>query len=226
MTEQIPAPWTLTGNGLAMLYRFPREFVLDNGFVPPDLRDSFVGGIGSVMLVDYHASNVGPYRELLFIPGQFQIGSKRYYAITKIYVSTLISVDNGRANWAIPKELADFDIQNDGQTFTVAQDGKSFLDLRIQSRRFSLPVNTAWSPIKLSLGQLQNDSLYVTTPTARGRIQFVLIQDVRVNPTLFPDIGQFPPLVAVRVRDFTMTFPVADVRPFALPLGTPSHEHP
>lgn len=225
MTDRVPAPWTLTGDGLMMLYRFSRKFVLENGFVPPELCDSFVGGIGSVMLVDYHTSDVGPYRELLFIPGQFQLGSKRYYAITKIYVSTIVSVENGRINWAIPKEQADFDIQNNGHTFVVTQAGKSILDSSIKSRRLSLPVNTAWSPLKLSLGQIQNGSLYITAPAAKGKIQPASILDVRVNPALFPDIGQFRPLVAVRVRDFTMTFPIADVTPFAQPLGTPSHEH-
>ncbi|MEO8607064.1 MAG: acetoacetate decarboxylase family protein [Chloroflexota bacterium] len=226
MTEQVPAPWTLTGNGLMLLYRFPREFVLENGFVPSERRDSFVGGIGGVMLVDYQTSNVGPYRELLFIPGQFQIGGKRYYAITKIYVSTMISVENGRTNWAIPKELADFDIQNDDHTFAATQEGKSILNLSIKSRRLSLPVNTAWSPLKLLLGQLQNGSLYITAPAAKGKIQLANILDVRANPALFPDIGQFPPLAAVGVRDFTMTFPVAHVQPFAQSLGAPTHEHP
>ena len=131
MTDHIPAPWTLTGDGLMLFYRFPREFVLENGFVPPELCQSFVGGFGSVMLVDYQTSNVGPYRELLFIPGQFQFGSKRYYAITKIYVSTQISVENGRINWAIPKEIADFHISADRQTFAVTHEGKSILDLNI-----------------------------------------------------------------------------------------------
>lgn len=224
MTEHVPAPWTLTGNGLILLYRFPRQFLLDNGFVPPELRDSFVGGFGSVMLVDYHTSNVGPYGELLFIPGQFQFGARRYYTITKIYVSTQISVDNGHTNWAIPKERADFSVSEDARSFQVAQDGKSLFDISIQPRLLSLPVNTAWSPIKLSLGQIQQESLLVTTPGGKGKIQPALIRDIRVNPILFPDIAAYRPSTAFCAQNFTMTFPVARIEPLSTSRGAAVRE--
>jgi hypothetical protein len=224
MTEHVPAPWTLTGNGVILLYRFPHQFVLDNGFVPPQLRDSFVGGIGSVMLVDYHTSNVGAYGELLFIPGQFQFGTRRYYTITKIYVSSQISVDNGHTNWAIPKQRADFAVTEDARIFQASQDGKAVFDISIEPRLLSLPVNTAWSPIKLSLGQIQNESLFITTPGAKGKVQLALIRDIRVNPLLFPDIAAFRPLAAFRARDFTMTFPIARVEPLSLSPGAAVRE--
>jgi acetoacetate decarboxylase len=60
------------------------------------------------MLVDYEQSPVGPYQELLFIPGRFQFGRRRYYMVTQIYVSTQVSVENGQENWGIPKQLAQF----------------------------------------------------------------------------------------------------------------------
>src|SRR5262245_61022490 len=104
----VPPPWRLTGSGYILLYRwFPRDFVAVQGQVPPALAGSFKGGASAVMVVNYENSEVGPYRELLFIPGLFERG----FSITRTYVSSQASVDSGRANWGIPKQLAEFDVR-------------------------------------------------------------------------------------------------------------------
>jgi hypothetical protein len=225
MTELVVAPWNLTGSGLILAYRFPRSFVLENGFVPPELQDSFVGGIGTVMLVDYRTSDVGPYRELLFIPGQFQIEGKRRYVITKIYVSTMASIVNGRANWAIPKELADFDVDDEAKSFSVSQNDQPFFSLTVQARSWNLPFNTAWLPIKVTLGQIQDEKLYITAPGGKGTVQFASAENIHVDSNLFPDIGQFRPLAAFRTQDFAITFPTADVTTFRSGMRV-ANEHP
>ncbi|KAG0151013.1 hypothetical protein CROQUDRAFT_37290 [Cronartium quercuum f. sp. fusiforme G11] len=73
----------------------------------------FRGGMGSVQLIRYHSSPVGPYDELLIIPGDFSLPAKlkggSLPRITRIYVSTLQSVLNGRYHWNIPKHLAHFE---------------------------------------------------------------------------------------------------------------------
>ncbi|NOS55010.1 MAG: hypothetical protein HOP37_01990, partial [Cyclobacteriaceae bacterium] len=102
------APWKLTGSGYILLYRFPKAFVAEHGFLVDFQKEKFVSGWGAVMLVDYKTSPVGPYRELLFIPGIFSFNKKKVFSISKIYVSTQNSVINGIENWGIPKELADF----------------------------------------------------------------------------------------------------------------------
>lgn len=63
------------------------------------------------MLVNYQTSNCGPYGELLVIPGKYQYGREKKHTISKIYVSSQASVDNGRINWGIPKELAQFSFE-------------------------------------------------------------------------------------------------------------------
>ncbi len=100
-----------------------------------DQSDRFHGGVGFVMLVRYKTSNgephtalqfqeiesvgelipslrmVGPYDELIYVPGLFSRRSpsdqqqpvEYFPAITRIYVSTDESVYNGRKNWGIPK---------------------------------------------------------------------------------------------------------------------------
>ena len=106
--KKYPAPWDLKGKGYIFLYKFNKKFVEQSGKVPEFLKDSFTGGFGSVMLVNYKQSNAGPYGELLFIPGKFKFNNKKLDNISKIYVSTMESVVNGRLNWGIPKEKADF----------------------------------------------------------------------------------------------------------------------
>jgi hypothetical protein len=48
---------------------------------------------------------------LLYIGGTLKFGQKRHYSISKIYVSTQDSIDNGQKNWGIPKEMAHFEVQ-------------------------------------------------------------------------------------------------------------------
>ena len=95
-----PAPWTLKGNGYIFIYHFPKEFVEKFGFLADYQRLSFKGDfVGTVMLVDYETSAVGPYQELLFVPGRMTFNKKKLFSISKIYVSSDDSVWNGNENW-------------------------------------------------------------------------------------------------------------------------------
>jgi hypothetical protein len=216
MTAEIkaPAPWSLTGSGYIFVYKFAQDFVRSQGFIPPFLEGRYRGGLGAVMLVDYQTSDVGGYRELLFIPGLFEFGSKNYYSITKIYVSTMASVVNGRSNWGIPKELADFDIQRldeYSERIRVSANGVTFFDSTLIAEKLvRLPINTEWLPIKQTLVQQGNDRLLLTTPSGRGVAQLATIVDLQVDKGCFPDIAYVNPLAAVKVTNFGMTFPVAE----------------
>jgi len=103
-----PPPWALRGTGYVLLYWFQRyEFRL-KAFTQPALSDHWRGGLGALVWMDYRQSPVGPYREILFIPGRFAFNGRRDWSISRIYVETLASVIGGRANWGIPKDLATF----------------------------------------------------------------------------------------------------------------------
>jgi hypothetical protein len=214
MEINAPAPWSLTGNGYIFVYKFAKDFVRTQGFIPPFLEGRYRGGFGTVMLVDYHSSDVGGYRELLFIPGVFEFGSKNYYSITKIYVSTMASVVNGRANWGIPKEVADFEFQQldeYSERVRVSLNGITFFDTTLITENLGrVPINTGWLPINQTLVQQESDRLLLTTPSGRGTAQFATIVDLRVDGGCFPDIAYIKPLAAVKVRNFQMTFPVAE----------------
>ncbi|KAG0649548.1 hypothetical protein D0Z07_3489 [Hyphodiscus hymeniophilus] len=90
----------------------------------PFAKDKLVGGLGMVQVIRYSESPVGPYDELLIIPGAFEydvevdkkgktdFAKKKNLRITKIYVSQKKTCWNGRINWNIPKHLARFSFTN------------------------------------------------------------------------------------------------------------------
>ncbi|PHH89506.1 hypothetical protein CDD83_5878 [Cordyceps sp. RAO-2017] len=125
----VPAPWTLKGDvyifGLwsssAEAERIPHELA----YSPLEASSSFAddkihkpaGGVGMIQIIRYRESPVGPYDELIIMPGNYdwerQVGEQhirgRNPKITRIYVSQERTCYNGRRNWNIPKHLAKFD---------------------------------------------------------------------------------------------------------------------
>jgi hypothetical protein len=204
-----PAPWTLTGNATILLYHFPRQWAVAQGLVPGELRDRFVGGVGGVVLADYTASGVGPYGEALFIPGLFRVGGRPRFVITRIYVSTPASVDSGRANWGIPKELGD--VEAAGDTFRVALGPRPILDAEVAPLGPHLPADTGWLPAPLELGQIFGGRRYVTRLSWRGAVRLARLRHFRADPDAFPDVSPFRPLLAARLTGFVLTFPEAKI---------------
>jgi hypothetical protein len=188
-----------------LLYRFPRAWALEHGCIPAELRGSYVGGLGGVMLVDYSASGVGPYREALFIPGQFRVGGRLCSSITQIYVSSRASVESGRANWGIPKELADFSVASG--RFRAGFGGEAFLEAELEPYGPHLPVDSAWSPAPIELAQLSAGHLLVTRPAGRGAVRLARLRRIWADPTSFPNVSGFRPLLAVQAAGFALSFP-------------------
>jgi hypothetical protein len=204
-----PAPWDLAGQGYIFIYRFPTGFVKQKGFVPDFLKDKWAGGLGFVMLVDYYKSNAGPYRELLFIPGAFHWQGKKLYSITKIYVSSQASVENGRANWGIPKEQADFEILGTPQSeqIRVFNGESQIANFSLKNGGLSFPISTALLP--LPLVQQLEDKTYYTQFEGNGTGKLAKMAKMSCDPVLFPDLKQGRLLAAVRVKNFKINFPVA-----------------
>jgi hypothetical protein len=203
-------PWTLTGNGLVLIAHFPKAFVRRHGFLDEYQQAGYRGWVGTVMLVDYESSDVGPYRELLFIPGLFRLKGRTTFSISKIYVSTQVSVDNGIENWGIPKEQADFSIttQPDGsKTYVVSGAGQPFLSVRVSAGGLSFPVSTKLLP-GFQVTQCLRDRMLLTAPVARGTGQFASVHDLQIDEAYFPDISKGKRFAAIYMKTFNMMFPV------------------
>lgn len=205
-----PPPWTLHGDGIVLVAHFSESFVREHGFLDHFQQDGYLGYIGTVMLVDYHTSGVGPYRELLFIPGLFKLGGQTTFSISKIYVSTYDSVWNGIQNWGIPKELAQFNLTTlpDGaRVFEVSKEGRLFFSARVKPWSFRFPVSTVLLP-GFQVTQQRGHDLLLTRPSASGKGRLASLSQVGIDPVYFPDIRQGTVLSTIMVEDFTMTFPV------------------
>jgi hypothetical protein len=218
----IKPPWSLRGRGLILVYRLEREWLLEHGFIPESRHSSFIGGLSAVMLVDYRESNCGPYFELLFVPGRFRHASGAvHYAISKIFVSTQISVDSGIANWAIPKERADFSWNSSSHfdEIQVARQEQIFFEAKVSSGGLGLPFNAGWisAPFRtLAQPELESETLQpraqartlLTTPSAQGQVRFGRVLETQADSAHFPDLSVFKPLLVVNTNPFKMTFPV------------------
>ncbi|RFU36332.1 hypothetical protein B7463_g60, partial [Scytalidium lignicola] len=128
--EVAPGPWKLkattytffTFRTAKQAQMLPPSFL----FSPLERASDFakgeaLGGLGMVQVIRYSESPVGPYDELLVVPGKYEYEAsvpdkkdgmkterRSNLRLTRIYVSTRESCYNGRKNWNIPKHLARF----------------------------------------------------------------------------------------------------------------------
>ncbi len=204
-----PAPWRLKGEGYLLLYRFSDHFLMKEGFISEELRASLWMNIGLVMLVNYQESPVGPYGELLFIPGMFQVNGKYYWHISKIYVSSLDSVMNGRENWGIPKELAQFEFKQlspASQSIKVALNDQVVFSSHFKKSKIGLPLHTSMFPFQFI--QPLDGKHYITHPKGSGKAYFSKMNGVETGEGLFPSIGSQKRLACMHIPDFKLAFPI------------------
>ncbi len=217
-----PAPWDLSGQGYIVAVRLPREVLEQGSFLPPGLRRVGRSRLAYLMFVDYSNSDVGPYHELLYIPGVLDFGRRRNLSISRIFVSSWASVVNGENNWGIPKDRCDFavDYGADGvdRVACTAADGTAFAELELQARGPRLPAPGHWVPRKLrTLSQLREGKVYSYAPEARGHVRFARVRNWRFDARYFPDLARGEVVSAMKITDFRMIFPVAEVEPQLMP---------
>jgi hypothetical protein len=198
-------PWQLSGEGIVLVFRFKKEWVENSGLLPKHLKGKFKGGLGYVMLVNYEKSPVGPYHELLIIPGKFRKIKKQ--AITKIYVDTEASTQNGRNNWGIPKETLPFTWKKERNKdiIQIKSGDQVIFSTEVTHGGLSFPVTTSILPI--SLCQIWNKVKYYTKPSGFGWGKLAKIKRLDLDPAFFPDIRDIKPLLAVKVNPFHIKFP-------------------
>ncbi len=215
-----PAPWQLTGTGWIVALRLAADSPIRDAFLPPDLAGRSRGFASFLMFVDYEQSACGPYRELLFIPGSLPFpDGRRHLSISRIVVSTWDSVVNGRRNWGIPKDRADFDVAYsvDGgreDRIQVSSEGRQLCSLCFEASPVPLrfPVSTAWLPRSLlGLAQRDDTRTYYFTPDASGKVRPGRVLDWKFDYRLFPDLEESVVLGAFKVESFQMTFPAARI---------------
>lgn len=219
----VPPPWALRGTGYLFFYRFSADFIDQQQVMPTELRASWRGGLAALAWMDYRISQVGAYRELLFIPGRFQNGRKRQHSITRIFVESWESVVSGRANWGIPKFHCDFDTQlaDDGtETLTARMDGEPFARFEVVQQLLKLPVNTQLCPITLT--QRWQGQRFQTPLRVQAAVSLLDVRSIWTDGRCLPDLRDQTPLGAVKLSHFRILFPTPDTTPDDDPAGIPT----
>jgi hypothetical protein len=206
-----PAPWKLRADGYVFMLKLPLPRGRAELFARTELAEARFGQFGWVMYVEYNASPVGPYRELLFIPGTFRFGRRRLPSVTKTYVSTQASVDSGQHNWGIPTERGDFDVQEgrDGiKRVTLRVAGRIVAELWLRHGTLALPVASGIVPLGMrTLGQIMDGRTYQVSPTGHGLLQRAKVVHAWSEPGMFADLAADRVLTAARFSKFELTFP-------------------
>jgi hypothetical protein len=195
--------------------RLPAGDPARTAFVSAELRATVKAAFSVLLCVAYDEAPCGPYRELLFIPGTMDFGGARHPSISRILVSTWDSVVNGRSNWGIPKDRADFDWtrSDTGDHWRVTSEGRELCTLDFtEPTGVRLPLRTAWVPRKLgTLAQRFDGRTYCCRPEASGTLRLCRVRQWRFDPALFPDLARATVLSAARIEGFQMVFPVAHI---------------
>lgn len=217
-TEVLPPPWILHGSGLIL--------VLKKGSLPNakwGFDDAIAGSLKTktrlLMIVDYTQAPCGPYKELLVIPGTLDFDGKRLWSISDIWVTSHSSVDNGRRNWGIPKQIATFEgggasgLTEEGVAFCVKDaDGGVLLDISCQPLGPSLGFKSTWLPQSfMAMGQQLDGHRYFYSLTGNGKSRMAKVVAIRQAGGVFSGLHRSDVLAAIRVEPFEMVFPEPEV---------------
>jgi hypothetical protein len=210
---RVPPPWRLRGSGYVFLFTFEPWFLRAGGFLPPELeRDGFEGQLGALVLADYRQSPVGPYRELLFLAGRNLRWRTHRLSVTRIFVSTEASAVNGRENWGIPKQAADFEVirqEGGAERVIVLLGGFAKVDLTVApAKGLALPAASLLAPPSWrTIVQFREGKPVMTRMRARGALRPAKLLDFRTLPNVFPDVNQGELVAGFRVEDFRLRIP-------------------
>jgi hypothetical protein len=203
-----PPPWDLLGEGFILPFWAKSENLY--GWIAQEDQASYRGGLGAIMFVNYQKSNVGPYYELLLIPGDFVHRSGTYKKITKIFVSSQISVREGIRNWAIPKEMAEFRWEKKGDFHWIeVKNEQGTLSVGLERFFIPFPVTTSLTPFTLL--QRATDTFLKTKFVGNGMGKLTSLDKWENTGNLFPNIFEIAKyrLPIVGISPFSLVFPTA-----------------
>ncbi|BCU63227.1 hypothetical protein ACBO_00180 [Acinetobacter bouvetii] len=168
-----------------------------------------------VLLVRYHSSPIGPYDELLILDHPL-ISKLRLNSIPKIFVSTEASVQHGQQLWGIPKELAEFKGQEQGQetccTIHFAQQSMQ-LHLKKSKKPHSFSIRSDRLPTAaLRIHQAWQGKRYQFSPQFRGHLAKLHSAQWTETQDMFPDFSQARYLQSFYVSEFELIFPEAQIQ--------------
>ncbi|MEO6472852.1 MAG: acetoacetate decarboxylase family protein [Aeromicrobium sp.] len=163
MTSYPAQPWHLTAHAFVGFYLVPSRLL---PAPPPGTKRLTIFGRALVSTAFFVYEEPSPltYNEIM-ATAPVRTRWRSYVNILKIWVDSEASRDGGRALWAIPKDLADFDVSvHSSYAGSVAGTTIGSLDVRGSK---SLPASL---PIAFRIAQERDGKALLTKVTGRGRI--------------------------------------------------------
>ena len=203
-TSIVKPPWNLRGEGWISMYwldKSKKQLFSINSNLPSNPA--------LLMMVNYHDSPIGPYHELLLIPGKYNLDKRSGYSITHIHVSTDVSTFNGRENWQIPKQTSKFlfDKKESNISFDIIDSHKKTTKLSYSNRSVSLPVFTHLIPYNILQKKLEKCVQF--RPEATGKAVLATLTNFHSNMAGFEALNHLKPIISLYIPSFKMTFPIA-----------------
>ncbi|MFT4736743.1 MAG: hypothetical protein ACI8QD_001913 [Cyclobacteriaceae bacterium] len=202
----VSPPWQLQGQGWIFAFKSDKssQSALSVRGQPPS-------GLHFLMFVDYQSSPVGPYKELLLIPGRYHVGNKRGYQISHIHVSTDESTMNGRAHWGIPKVTSDFieSAKGNQHHWRVKSKKGEILTADFSKKGFSIPVASKLLPYQLI--QQMDEKIFQLKPTASGQMKWATLDNFESSMEGFKTLNGKKALIGMYAAPFKMKFPLAKI---------------
>ncbi len=212
---RLPAPWTLRGHAFVFLVKMPEDDLESRCFINPELAGRRAGRFSVLMYVNYSGSNAGAYHELMFLPARHEFNGSKRWTISKIYVSGMETLVNGRENWGIPKEMADFDsfIDSSGiERVRVSSGNSVFADMAFAPYGPSFPVTSSLMPSFIrTLAHYREGKLYTVTPALRCMSRLARVRAMSFDDNFFPDVSRGRVIFGGYLGNFTAVFPAARV---------------
>jgi len=115
---------------------------------------------------------------------------------------------NGRENWGIPKELAQFAFNPlaNGQNQVIVQlNGQKVFACQFKDWGMGLPLSTKLLPFNFY--QPYHGKNYLTNPKGSGKAFFSTISGLEIGEGLFPKIDTQNRLACLHIPDFKLAFP-------------------
>ena len=222
MTEYPPQPWDLRGQLHASVFLVPIA-----AFAPGELDELPPGWslvrlgasavVGAAWVV-YEPNGVLAYRELMATV-LVRKGRRVTPHIVRIWVDSPASRDGGRALWAIPKELADFEIDagrwqtrftaradpaqaDTGRASTAQADATP---IAVGSIRRGLRLPGRW-PLRFAVAQTRDDAAVISPVRARAGLTITRSAWIAEEFGPLGFLAGRRALLTVTLRDFAMFF--------------------
>lgn len=196
------------GDGYILFYKFDEEFVRKETFLPDVLKNNYCGGLGAVIYMNYLKSEIGPYEELLFIPGKFYYRGQKHHFISKAYASKKEAAKFGYGNLSMEEEAAFTreELEKNKENITTYINGEDIASFELKSGKIKFKVGTS-NFFSFSLMRLDGEEPVKLKYSGNVTAKFTKLESIKIRPAFFPDVASFKPLVIFKMKNFTLRFP-------------------